>query len=1065
MRFKLVKHYSKNILISLLTMQMSLSPLAYAQKAPVDMEKKFNSIVNEFKKNPSYKNASKARQALWDLNNKYPFVADNNEAPFTRKYEAFQLQMEEISVATESLSKCAGQDPALQRKVLNIGDAFAASMAKTKADETQIKSFKEMNTTSFANSCVSIKPGQAVTPKQLQNYKLLQKAFSDHNAKYAGKTAAQREAMDWRARNGVKNITDYPGKNFKEKLAAAEKERKQREFKIAAAKKELATGKKSVVQVKGAIGTEVRNHIRDKFGFYMTDKEKKQNAEKLHLNLMAGNRENALRNYTYYSQRFDFSGEDDLTQHNDSRLKGMVERQGMIMFQAPDWQGRNQLTDAETSRLGAAGAKEIESYRKKGKSQKLSVDDVYTRLLPYLKEGGYVPPEDLSKPMKIMSSKEIGQALKKGQIDSMNPQSAQLKQMAQTQAQQQRYNKMISNAEKGEVGFLLQSKDFDKYKKFGLNTLSKAQVMAMIKSSLKEKIQDTKDYSKEFIRKYQTTKNLWGDRGTEGLADIGKTLIYSSPTVIYDTIAKNPKLMGSMCLPLQHAAKEKSLALPSYVKFGGGLMSAVPAGGQVASFAVGTTFGVAMAAEYRYRMATNLSSDAKVAGLGNLHGRGQEETRADKTELKRAAKSQIDQLGKDTIEIVRDNAIAGAGGHVVGKALKGASGTRTVTNTAVKDVETAASSQKTAWLDDLDNGVGGKTGTLSDDATKSWTEFKKLAKDKAGSNYDELTDDLFGVHTTGNSATGKVTYRKKVSLVELKTKLKNNGFSEAEANYWTKDLADKQILGEFNAASKAVPDEELWKMYSKKTYDGKAAVPSDKYAPLVKAGQRDEAFEKAYQELQDLKQAANQMKANSKTPMQSQVNVSSDARAMEKYLNDHFSDKMAATTAKAEAQAAAKPQFDELYGKFKNASGQEKTNLQMQLENTYYKDFKSAQAEIKLAKEAEAAKNIPAQKPASSFEETYHKFKNATGTEKTKLQLELEEAHIGQFRAAQQQAKAAKEAEKAAQAAQQPVNTAPSFEKALDDYKNATGQERINIQLWLEKNHYKEFKEAVRKKP
>src|SRR6218665_83511 len=96
MRFNWVKIYFKNLVIFLLSIQLSMSPHAFAQKAPADMEKKFNQIVSEFKKNPTYASASKANQALWELNNKYPFVADNNEAPFTRKYEAFQLQMEEI---------------------------------------------------------------------------------------------------------------------------------------------------------------------------------------------------------------------------------------------------------------------------------------------------------------------------------------------------------------------------------------------------------------------------------------------------------------------------------------------------------------------------------------------------------------------------------------------------------------------------------------------------------------------------------------------------------------------------------------------------------------------------------------------------------------------------------------------------------------------------------------------------------------------------------------------------------------------------------------------------------
>lgn len=1010
----------KNLIISALTAQMSLSPYAYAQKAPAEMEKKFNQIVSSFKKNPSYSSASAASQALWELNNKYPFVADNNDAAFTRKFEAFQLQMEEIKTATESLGSCAGGDPALQRKVISIGDAFAASVAKKKPDETPVKAFKEMNTTSFANTCTSIKPGQVVSTKQLQSYKALQKAFNDHNEKYAGKTKAQIEAMNWRERNNAKTLFDYKGKTLAEKTAAMEKEKKWKAAQLEKMKKEAAIQKNSLVNVKGFAGSEVRNHIRNKFGFVMNDKEKKESAEKLHLTLMAGNRENALRNYLYYSQRFDFSGEEDLTQYSDSRLRQMVSRQGDDMFQGLDWQGQQQLSSSEMTRLGAAGAKEIEAYKKNGKSQKLSLDDVYARLLPYLKEGGYVPPEDLNQPVKMQSSKNFSKAIKQIELKPAptTKEGYQAQQSAKFVFQQKRYNAMVKNAEKGEVGFLLQSKDFDKYKTRGLSGLTKSQVMGMIKASLKEKIQDTKDYSKDFVRKYQTTKNLWGDRGVDGLAEIGKTLLYSSPTVIYDTIANNPKLMGSMCLPLKHAAKEKDLSLPSYVKFGGGMMSAVPVGGQVAGFAAGTTFGVAMVAEYRYRMATKLSADADAAGLGNHHTRGQEEARADKSELNRAAQAQKNQMGQDVLDITKDNALAAAGGYAIGKGVSAASSVSKVRSVAVSSTAEAEAvsavkvtskintSQKISWLKDLDDGIGGKTGTMTDQANQRWSEFKTLAQQKAGKNYDELTDDLFGVHTTGNSSSGKVTYQKKVSLVELKSKLKNNGFTEAEANYWTKELADQHILGEFSSASKALPDEELWKLHAKKTYDGKVTAPSSKYGPMVKAGQRDEAFEKAYQEFEDLKKTSDQLKANSKTPMQVQANASSDARALEKYLNDHFPDKMTEISQKANASVSTptKADFEELYGQFKNASGQEKTNLQMQLENSYYKDFK----------------------------------------------------------AAQQQVKAAREAEQAAAAAKQSNQPAPTFEKAMEDYKNATGKERTQIQLWLEQNHYKEFKEAIR---
>ncbi|MBC7457928.1 MAG: hypothetical protein H7235_06595 [Bdellovibrionaceae bacterium] len=686
------------------------------------MEKRFNSIVTNFKKNPSYASAAEAKHALWDLNNRNPFVTDNNEAPFARKYEAFQLQMEEVTVATESLGTCAGKDPALQKKVMNIGDAFAAAIAKTKPDETQTKSFQEMNTMSFANSCSIIKPGQAVTPKQLESYKNLQKALNDHSKKYAGKSESEREAMAWRERNNIKDIFDFPGKSIQEKLAAMEKEKKWEKEQLAKTKKEVAIEKNSLVKVNGFLGSEVRSHIRDKFGFVMSDNEKKQTAEKLHLSLMAGNRENALRNYTYFSQRFDFSDEEDLTQYKDSRLKDMASRQGSIMFQGQNWQGYQQLKGEDIDRLGKAGAAEIEAYKKRGKSQKLTVDDVYARLLPYLKEGGYIASEDLNKSTQPLDPKALSKTIKQIQPSaSESTYSAEnyyAQQAAKFQFQQQRYNKMVSNAEKGEVGFLLQSKEFDKYKNRGLTNLTKAQVMDMIKSSLKEKIQDTKDYSKNFIKKYQTTKNLWGDRGTEGLAEIGKTLVYSSPTVIYDTIAQNPKLMGSMCLPLQYAAEEKSLELPSFVKFGGGLMSAVPVGGNVASFAVGTTFGIALAAEYRYRMAGKLEGDAMVVGLGNHHTRGQEEALLDKTELKRAAKSQKDQLEKDAIDIAKTNAVGTIGGAAVARVLKsGGAGASTLSKTErleareiidVVKAENAASKQ-----------IGGNASSIKGSASSS----------------------------------------------------------------------------------------------------------------------------------------------------------------------------------------------------------------------------------------------------------------------------------------------------------------------------------------------------------
>lgn len=106
----------------------------------------------------------------------------------------------------------------------------------------------------------------------------------------------------------------------------------------------------------------------------------------------------------------------------------------------------------------------------------------------------------------------------------------------------------------------------------------------------------------------------------------------------------------------------------------------------------------------------------------------------------------------------------------------------------------------------------------------------------------------------------------------------------------------------------------------------------------------------------------------------------------------------------------------------------------------------------------------------SSFSETYEKWKNAEGRAKLDLRLQLEDTKIygRQFREAREKANQewaiTKEAEAQREAAERIKNT-PTFEQAMDDYRNTTdGRKKLEIRLWLEKNHYNDFKNEIRKK-
>jgi hypothetical protein len=154
-------------------------------------------------------------------------------------------------------------------------------------------------------------------------------------------------------------------------------------------------------------------------------------------------------------------------------------------------------------------------------------------------------------------------------------------------------------------------------------------------------VEATRKYAQEFIKPNQGHSKGWGTQ-SKNIGDYvksDKVLLFSSPVTIQKVVAAEPSLLGSLCAPMKEAAKDRTVELPWWVEFGGGVMNVVgfvPGVGQVAA----ATFGV-VSAGVRISHAQD-----KLAGLKEVKryvgmGDAQEDRNYEKEERVRAETQQF----------------------------------------------------------------------------------------------------------------------------------------------------------------------------------------------------------------------------------------------------------------------------------------------------------------------------------------------------------------------------------------------------------------------------------------
>ncbi len=153
-------------------------------------------------------------------------------------------------------------------------------------------------------------------------------------------------------------------------------------------------------------------------------------------------------------------------------------------------------------------------------------------------------------------------------------------------------------------------------------------------------------------------------------------------------------------------------------------------------------------------------------------------------------------------------------------------------------------------------------------------------------------------------------------------------------------------------------------------------------------------------------------------------------------------------------------------GKLNPTKAEKISELRKQMINEYQSAGKSVKESTEMAKKRInnlTKEGVLGADVKPSFDEMYNNFKTSEGVAKRDAQLAIESTYGREFRDARAQVKAANEAKKAEEAFSQTTSAnqnRPTFEQAMKEYKDPSKSpnEKLQIQKWLEKNHYEQFK-------
>ncbi|MBS1959421.1 MAG: hypothetical protein JST80_08120 [Bdellovibrionales bacterium] len=610
----------------------------------------------------------KTLNELSGIKNSTTWIKTHPNDPATLAFKEFQLSLIELAQADALMNKCTKGQAILERKADGILNKLAAAnkgksslgvcSANDKKDalaeldpETAIlyedhKAADQVKINPAVNMPTSMMLG--IDEKNIRNLV------------YNNSVQAHSDFL------GTKNV--YQDPKMREQFGKAQENELQ--TKVDNVKSHVKKTRAWIDAHESSAQTD--EYVRKKYGFDIKDNEYSfeaiKRAKQLHQELMDGNRKNSLRNYLYFSQRFSFSGEPDLSGSDNYRG---IESKALDMFgKAQHLTSSAHLTrnlpEYEEQELGRFGQGAIKDMQKAYVGHyRMGEDDVLKMLAPALKEAG----------VSVAADHMVLQELQNEKIDAhmdagLTAPKQQLNRNAQMSIISGMTGKAIEAAKQKymgtEVGFVLHTDAFKKYVASLSAGGKNADPKVMIRDAVKEMIKQTQDYA-GWVDVNQSDKNFFADdKGVWDYSKAAELMMYSAPNTVQSIITKNPQLLGSMCYPMQQAAKKRDMSPPSWVVWGGGAMSAIPG---PAGIAANRIFGAVSAgfviAEHKEK-ASALHKQDKYTGLGDyILEKNRVEADEDKKELKSVVKAHEEEINGAIINVVATEVI----GHGINRAV------------------------------------------------------------------------------------------------------------------------------------------------------------------------------------------------------------------------------------------------------------------------------------------------------------------------------------------------------------------------------------------------------------
>jgi len=540
---------------------------------------RLTALEKKFYANPSLANLTLTSEALSKLKNSTTWIAKHPQDPVSLRFKKFHLSLLEITRANAKLSACTKGTTVLKRKVDRLMDGV------TRMNRGGARAVCDLPASEKKQALDDLDVYSALIEQQTQptsqtnlfgnDEKLVRMMVQQNDPALHSDVLRPGSPVFFQDPRLRKAIADDHARANEEKVR----------------KIMLANGK----DIRES-GEATDAYIDRKYGF---DHDRLKD---LHLALMEGNRVNCLRNYLYYTQRFSFTDAKEKITASDPYRD--VESKARDLFGRYKTYGGYSTLPEYAIGSGAKddivnlGVKDLKSYSKRYRGHpQLSEDDVLSMLKPAIDEA--VKTEHQADEVRNSKTHALDNAADQAQARS-------IKMRAEYAIRSSALQRAFQKAKSSEVGFVVFTDAF-RSKLGQLATMSLDEKRKMIRDAVQENVAHTRKYADWISANQGTTDFFNRDKSADEYQKISQVFLYSSPSVIQNAIAKNPKLMGSLCGVLKGAAKLRNDDIPDWVIWGGGSMMLV--GGPVAPIA-GTAFGLATT------LALNAAHAEKAKALG-----------------------------------------------------------------------------------------------------------------------------------------------------------------------------------------------------------------------------------------------------------------------------------------------------------------------------------------------------------------------------------------------------------------------------------------------------------------